>query len=283
MRRRQHFGEASCALAGAPPLVLQLGESLFELRGHPVERIGHAGELVAAARLHPLLQATPRDRIGRPDEAIERTDDRETEQVGQPAEREHGRQQADHDPPARGRDRGIELLARCERGELDSRTRAAAPQFRGREEPSVLGAAEFDWPGVSGRECDQLAGVGAGDDPAVLDGEEQVPRVERQADPLQHGVEHHRLSTALGGVDLLVVRGGGEPDVRAQAAVDPVLFAPLGERVEAVEGHAGRNDREQRKVGDELDSEASHQRKRHRSRAPNLLLHFIFRPSEPTT
>ena len=120
----QHLGKPRRSLACAAALLFELGEALLELGRHPVERVGDLGELVAPANLDALVQLAAGDRVGAADEAAQRADDREAEHVREPAEREHGGQQAHHDPPAIGGDRRVELALGRKGGELDAPTRA---------------------------------------------------------------------------------------------------------------------------------------------------------------
>ncbi len=76
MGRSQDFGEACGCLARAATLVLQLGKSLLELRGHVVEGAGNLCELAAGVNLDALLQLPLRERVRSVSQALQRGDQR---------------------------------------------------------------------------------------------------------------------------------------------------------------------------------------------------------------
>src|SRR5581483_4355351 len=93
---------------------------------------------------------------------------------------------------------------------------------------------------------------------AVLDGDDAVACVEPPAQALERHVDRDELRAPLGRAELLRVVADGEADVGSEPVVDLLGLVALSERVEAVEGQAGRDDGDQREIANELESETSH-------------------------
>ena len=120
MRGGERLAKANRQLARPSPLLLQLVDSLLQLRGHAVERLGHLRELVPPVHVDPLAEAAARDLVGGLSEPAEGADDRDAEHVHERTEHQDDDPYRDDEPPARRRDRGGELTLRYERCKLDA-------------------------------------------------------------------------------------------------------------------------------------------------------------------